>query len=149
MGRTIAAVVLGYFVLFVVLFCLLTLAYLALGADRAFEPANFDASKTWILVSVIAGFVAAYVGGVVSTVIARGSRAPLILATVVFVLGILFAIPVLTRPDSAGEMIRDGNLGLVEAMQNANQSSLLALLNPLIGAAGVLAGSRFRRNKQL
>ncbi len=69
-----------------------------------------SASKRWILLSVIAGFVAAYVAGVVSAVIAKGSKAPLILATVVFVLGILFAIPVLTRPDSTGELIRDGNV---------------------------------------
>jgi hypothetical protein len=147
MGRNIAAVVLGYLVIFVLLFCALTLAYLVLGADRAFRPATYEPSKRWILLSVVAGFVAAYIGGVVSAVIAKGSKAPLVLAALVLVLGILFAIPVLTRHYSTAELIRDGNVGFVEAMQNAKQAPWVALLNPLIGAVGVLAGSRFRRNK--
>ena len=145
MLRIIAAVIVGYLVIAILIFALFTVAYLVLGADRAFEPATYDVSTTWIVVSIVLGFVAAFIGGVVCSIMAKGTRAPLILAGVVVVLGILVAIPVLTSTDTAAEVIRDGSVGNLEAMQNAKTPAWVALLNPLLGAVGVLAGARFRK----
>ena len=145
MLRILGAVVVGYLVIFILIFALFTLAYLVLGADRAFQPATYDVSTIWIIASMVLGFVAAFIGGAVCSMIAKGTKAPLILAGLVVVLGILFAIPVLTSTNTTAEMIRDGSVGNLEAMQNAKQPAWVALLNPLLGAVGVLAGSRFKK----
>ena len=100
MLRTIGAVIVGYIVMAIVVFLLLTLAYLALGAEGAFETSSFKVTKTWVLISAVSGFIAACLGGIVCAVMAKGSKAPMILAAVVFILGILLAIPVLTSSDS-------------------------------------------------
>jgi len=145
MLRILGAVVVGYLVLFVLMFALFTLAYLVLGADRAFEPATYDVSTIWIIASAVLGFVATFIGGVVCSSMAKGTKAPLILAGLVVVIGILFAIPVLTSTNTTAEMIRDGSVGNLEAMQNAKTPAWVALLNPVLGAVGVLAGARFRK----
>ena len=89
--RTLGAVLLGYAVTF-------TATFLALGAEGVFRPGSYEPSSLWIGLSFLLGFLAAIVGGVVCTVVAESPRAPKILAAVVLGLGLLLAIPVLTRP---------------------------------------------------
>jgi hypothetical protein len=70
------------------------------------------------------------------------------LAGLVLVLGIIFAIPVLTAPADEAPQARTGDVGNTEAMQNARQPDWLVILNPLLGATGVLIGARFNRNRK-
>lgn len=141
MGRTIGAVVFGYVVMFVVVFVALTALYFLLGADRAFQPGSYDVSLLWALVSVVVGFGAAWVGGRVARTIAHEPRGPKWLAGVVVVLGLALAIPVLLG-SGAADAVRDATVGNLEAMQRARTPVWSALLNPLIGAIGVLLGGR-------
>lgn len=142
MGRTIAGVLVGYVVMALVVFAVFSLAYMAMGADRAFQPGSYAPSTVWVAVSLVVGFLAAFVGGRVCAAIAKDPRAVTALAVVVVVLGIVFAVPVMTRKEGPGP--RTDTVGNMEAMQRAQTPLWLALLTPLVGVAGVMVGGRRR-----
>ena len=142
MVRTIAGVALGYIAMALLVFLLFSAAYLALGTDNVFLPGSYQVSLLWVALSIVVSFAAALVGGYVAAAVSRGTRAALALACVVLILGILFAIPALGQPDPGP---RAGDVGNLVAMTNARPPSWTLLLNPIIGAAGVLVGSRLRR----
>ena len=142
MGRLIGSVVVGYLVMFCVLFLVFTGAYFAIGADRAFLPGSYDASMLWNVLSIVLGFAAAVIGGMVCMMIAKDARGPKWLAVLVFVIGVAFAIPVL-RQSPVSEP-RPAGLSMMEAMGKARQTPWTALLNPVIGVIGVLVGGRRR-----
>ena len=141
MLRTVGAVILGYLVMAFLVFALFTSAYAMLGADGAFRPGSYDVSAAWILVSVVVGLVAALAGGWVARKIARSWQGPRALAVLVLVLGFTmvgFALAV-DRPAPAP---RTGAPTNTEAMQEARTPTWMMILNPLIGAFGVLVGGR-------
>ena len=144
MVRSILAVVAGYATLALAIFVSFTSLYLVLGADRSFEPGSYDASTLWVMTSFPVGVAASVAAGYVCGLVARRGRAPQVLAGVVLVLGLLFAIPVLRASDAA-MTARAGDVSNMEAMQRARQPRWVALVNPFIGAVGVLVGAGLRR----
>ena len=99
-------------------------------------------SLVWVVVMLLVSLVAAIVGGWLCSAVARGGFAPLILAVLVLVLGIVLVLPsVLGEPPAVGP--RTGDVGNLQAMTKAQSPHWLALLNPFIGAFGVLLGARF------
>jgi hypothetical protein len=147
MARTIASVVVGYLVMFAVVFGIFSMAYLAMGTDRAFKPGTYDVSATWLVTSFVLGFVAAVIAGLVCAALARSANGPRALAAVVVVLGVLMAIPTLSAPP--GPATRDAAVANLEAMRNARTPAWVAFLNPVIGAAGVLLGGSRRGKPRL
>ena len=143
MARSILAVVAGYATLALVIFVTFTALYLVLGADRSFEPGSYDASTLWVMTSFPLGVAASVAAGYVCAAIARGGRAPQVLAGIVLVLVLLFAIPVLRAADTAPP--RAGDVPNMEAMQQARQPKWVALVNPFVGVVGVLVGAGLRR----
>jgi len=144
MGRAIAAVVVGYIVMFIVVFVTLTGAYLALGTERAFKAGTYDVTPMWIGIWAVMSLVAAVAGGLVCRVIARGPKPPMMLAGIVLVLGLAMAIPAfLAEPTKEP---RGSEVSNLEAMAKAQQPPWTALLNPLVGAAGVVLGGRLKKN---
>jgi hypothetical protein len=143
MGRNIVAVVVGYVVMFVVVMATFTGVFLAMGADRAFQPGSHQVTGLWIFVSTILSFGAAIAGGCVATRIGKGARAAQLLAIVVVVLGVILAIPTLDAPEPSEP--RTGEVGNMDAMMKAQQPPVVSFLNPVIGAVGVLLGSRLRK----
>jgi hypothetical protein len=144
MARSILAVVAGYATLALVIFVSFTTLYLVLGADRSFEPGSYDASTLWVMTSFPLGVAASVAAGYLCALIARSGRAVQALAGVVLVLGLLFAIPVLRASDAA-PTARAGDVPNMEAMQQARQPRWVALVNPFIGAVGVLVGAGVQR----
>lgn len=143
--RAVAAVVVGFAAMGVAVFASQLAASLIMGVDRTYRPESYDVSALWISVSFALGLAAAIVGGLVSALVAmRGSRAPMILAGLVLVVGLLMAIPVLTATPAEPEA-RTSDISFLDAAQKARQPVFVALFNPLIGAAGVLLGARLRR----
>jgi hypothetical protein len=142
MWRVIAAVVIGYLALALLVFASFSGAYLLMGADRAFRPGSYQVSAAWVATSILLGLAAAVVGGWVAARIAGNNRRAVTgLAGLVLVLGLLMAIPVLTQ--SAGtNSVRTGDVPNMRAMQAAQQPAWVALLNPVIGVIGVLLGGR-------
>ena len=144
MVRAIVGVVVGYVVMALLIFLMFSVAYIAMGANRAFNPGSFDPTLFWIVISFFLGFVAALVGGYTCATIAKSKRAAQVLAGLVFVLGIIVAVPVLTSDDTRPN-IRTGEVANIEAMQKARTPGWVALMNPLIGAVGVMVGAGIRQ----
>ncbi|HEY5885263.1 MAG TPA: hypothetical protein VIT88_11285 [Pyrinomonadaceae bacterium] len=144
MVRAIAGVVVGYVVMALLIFLTFSVAYLGMGANRAFHPGSFNPSLFWIVISFFLGFVAALVGGYTCATIAKSKRAAQVLAALVFVIGIIVAIPVLTAGDTRVN-VRVGYVPNMEAMQKARTPGWVALMNPLIGAVGVMVGAGLRQ----
>ncbi len=143
MWRSVGAVVVGYVVMFAFVFVSLSIAYLILGTDGAFQSGTYEVSVAWIVVSFVLSFVAAMLGGLVSAAIGKGSRAPLGLAVLVLVLGLAMAVPVLTAPEQDAAT-RDEAVATFEAMSQARQPGWVAVLTPIVGAVGVLIGGSLR-----
>lgn len=145
MVRNILGVVLGYVAMFAFVFITFTGLYFLLGADGAFQPDTFEVSLVWIVISLILGLAAAVLGGYLCVLISKNQKATMVLAGLVLVLGIAMAIPVLGDSSNEVQEMRNDNTPNMEAMQKAKQPPLVALLNPIIGALGVFAGSRLKK----
>jgi hypothetical protein len=141
MVRTIGSIVVGYLAMALVVFAGLTLAYLVVGPDRAFRPGVFDVSPLWVAISIVVGFGAAFLGGWLARRISGTVRGPQLLAGLVVILGLALALPALLGDPAAAGMRADA-LGPFDAMMQAQTPLWLMLLNPVIGAIGVLVGGR-------
>lgn len=145
MGRVVGAVLGGYVVLFLVVFVASTVAWLALGTSGAFAPSSWEPSGTWLAINIVVGLTAALLGGFTCASIARGDRrATRGLVGLIIVFGLLFAIPVI-RGSRVERGARTDVLTMTEAMQNIRMPVWIALLNPVLGAAGVVLGAGMRR----
>lgn len=139
MGRLIASVLLGYVIMALTVFAGLSLAYVAVGTDGAFRPGLYDVSPLWVVVSIVVGFGAALAGGWVARRIARSTSGPLVLAVVVAALGVAMAVLTLFG-EAADPGVRTGAVGTFEAMSYAQTPFWIMLVNPFVGAVGVLLG---------
>lgn len=144
--RAFGGVLLGYLMMAAFVFLSFSLAYWVLGPDRAFEPGVFRVTSLWIATSFMLGLAAAILGGYVCEAIARTPGPAKVLALVVLLLGFAFAVPVMTTSSPAPP--REGAVSNTEAMQNARQPTWVALLNPLLGAVGVLIGAGMRGGRR-
>lgn len=147
MVRTIVGVIVGYVVMALLVFLAFSLAYLAMGANSAFKPGSFDPSLRWVVISFFLAFIAALVGGYTCAMIAKTKRAAQVLAGIVVVLGVLVAIPALTSTDTRPN-VRMGDVPNMEAMQKARTPGWVVLMNPLIGAVGVIVGAGLQRARE-
>jgi uncharacterized membrane protein YeaQ/YmgE (transglycosylase-associated protein family) len=123
-----------------------TVLFLILGPDGAFQSGGYQVSTTWIILSLVLGIIAAILGGLVCVLIAKDSKTALWLAGIVLVLGFVLAIPALGEVEL--NTVREGNVDNMEAMQNAKQPPITLILNPIIGAIGVFAGSRLKKTEK-
>jgi hypothetical protein len=137
--RIIGSVILGYLAIVLLIFAGLTFAWFVMGDNQAFRPGVFDISLRWGAVSLVVGLGAAVVGGWIARSIARDPRGPWILAGLVVALGLAMALPVIVSPPEALGP-RTEALGMFDAMQQAQTPLWMMLLNPLVGAVGVLVG---------
>ena len=142
MWRNIGAVILGYVVMFAVVFITFSIAFLMMGTNMAFEEGSYSVSVLWLVVSFALGLIAAVVGGFVCAAVSRASKAPLILAGLVLVLGLLMALPVLSASYDDQTVMREIDVGTFDAMQKGKQPPWVALTNPFVGVIGVLLGSK-------
>ncbi len=147
MARKIIGVIVGYVAMAAFVFISFTVLYLILGTEGSFQPGSYQVSSTWLILSLVLGFIAAIIGGYVCVLIAKNKKAALWLAGILLVLGIILALPQLNVPEEEMNKIREGEVSNMEAMQNAKQPALALILNPFIGAFGVWAGSRMWKPK--
>ena len=145
MVRNILGVVLGYVAMFAFVFITFTILYFILGADGAFESGTYEVSIIWIIISFILGLVAALLGGYLCVLISKNQKDALVLAGLVLVLGIAMAIPALNDSTNEVQEMRIADVPNMEAMQKAKQPPIVLLLNPIVGALGVFAGSKLRK----
>ena len=144
MVRKILGAVIGYMAMAAFVMVTFTLTYLVLGPDGAFKPGHFGPSRLWIAISFVLGFAGAVLGGLVCALVSKNLKSVIALAGIVAILGLVLAIPILMAEPIIEE--RTGDLPSFEAMQKGQQPGWVALLNPFVAAAGILAGGRLRRH---
>ena len=140
MLRIIGSVILGYAVMAALVFATFTLAYFAMGADKAFQPGTYDVTPLWLAVSFVLSLIAAVFGGKVCASVGRKSSAVNGLVGLVLILGLLSAVPAFTTSSSV--IVRAGDVPNLEAMMNAKEPAWFALLLPVIGVVGVKIGGK-------
>jgi len=145
MARSIIAVIAGYVAMFVLVFVTFTCVFLLMGTEWSFKPNSFEASNRWIAMSLVANLVIGIIGGFICALIARGSKAPIALAIVVFALGMLLAIPSMMAHKAGAGEVRTGNVSQMEAMTKANEPLWVPFTFPIIGAIGVMIGGKLKR----
>lgn len=143
MGRAILAVVAGYLVLLAGVFILFTGLYLVLGTDNSFKPGSYEASMLWIVTSTVLAFGAAIAGGFVCKAIAKRQGAVTGLVVVVVVLGLVALAGEMTKEWT--DEVRTADVSSFDAMMKGRQPIWVAAINPLIGALGVIIGSRLKK----
>ena len=147
MLRAILGVIVGYIAMVAIVFICLTVAYMALGADKVYEPMLYDVSMTWIIVSLVVGLVASIVGGLVCALIGKGTRAPIALVVVVIALGGVGVAFEAAKERPAIPPARGGDVTMFEAMQHTRQPLWVAIANPIVGVVGVLIGAGLVKGK--
>ena len=146
MARTIIGVIVGYVLMFLLNFAAFVTMYAVMGPDQAFEPGLYLASTKWIAVSFVVLFITAAIAGLVCAVIARGGRAPLALAIVVVVLGLLLAIPGMMKSQINSKLVRTGDVPSMQAAQLAYWPVWCPFTFPFISAIGVFVGGKLKRS---
>ncbi len=144
MARAIIGGIVGYLIMAVIVMGVFTVAYQVMGADGAFKPGVWEVSTAWLVMSFAVGLGAAVLGGLVCALIAKpGSKASMVLAVVVLLLGAAESVYGFMGRDEA-PVAREGEVSLRDAMTRAEPPTVSLLLNPVIGAAGILIGARLR-----
>lgn len=145
MLRSVLGVVIGYIAMFVLQVAAFITIYTIVGPDWSFEPGSYQASTRWTVMQFVVVFVTAAIAGLICAAIARGGKAPLVLAAVVLVAGFaLGAASIALRPPDTHE-VRSGNVPNMVAMNKARHPTWVIFAGPIIGALGVLAGGKLKR----
>ncbi len=142
MVRAIVAVVVGYIALFIVVMCLFLGLWFVLGVDGVLQPGTFKGTMALNVGAVATSIVGALAGGVVCGLIAKTRTPVKVLAGIVLVLGLAAAVSTVMKPEP-GE--RKPGLTVMEALQQGREPNWFAIVNPFVGAGGVLVGGMMVR----
>lgn len=145
MARSIIGVIVGYVVMFILQVVSLMTIYTMMGPDWSFKPSSYQASTRWTVMQFTVILVTAVIAGLVCAIIARGGKAPMVLAGLVLAIGFaLGAVAISMKPDNANE-VRTGDVPNMEAMSKAHHPTWVVFLGPVIGAVGVVIGGKLKR----
>ena len=143
MLKSILGVIVGYIVMAIFAFAVFTCAYLGLGVDRVFEPDSYNVSTIWIVIMIVIALVGGILGGLICAAISKSRGACMAFAIIVLALGLIVGIPAAMKEHSAAA--RTGDVPNLQAMQLAQTPMWLCLLNPVLGAVGVMLGARMKK----
>jgi hypothetical protein len=143
MLKSILGVVIGYIVMAIFAFAIFTCAYLGLGVERVFQPDSYDVSTIWIVIMIVIALIGGILGGLICAAISKSKGACMAFAIIVLVLGLIVGIPTAMKEHSAAA--RSGDVPNLQAMQLAQTPTWLCLLNPVLGAVGVMLGARMKK----
>ena len=145
MARSVLGVIVGYLAMFALQFAAFMTIYRVMGADWSFKPGSYHASTAWTAMQFAVVFVTAAFAGFICAMIAKGGKAPLVLAIVILAIGFtLGALHIATQPVETGE-VRGPNVPNFEAMTKARHPTWVIFLGPVIGAVGAFAGGKLKR----
>jgi hypothetical protein len=143
MLRAVLGVIVGYIVMALFVIVGISAAFKIMGADGTFEPERYDVTTKYVLVVLGVGFLAGIMGGCTCAWIARLPKLPMAMAAIILVFGILGALPYVMTGDQE-VVVRPPEVDSLEVWKLARPPAWVALLLPVIGAAGVLAGARIK-----
>ncbi|MBS0190668.1 MAG: hypothetical protein U0573_02100 [Phycisphaerales bacterium] len=138
MLRAISGVIVSYIVLAIAVMLGFAALWFAFGVDGMLEPGSFKPTMTLNIGAVATSALGAILGGAVCRAITRSAKPPMVLAGIVLVLGMIAAAVTIRKPQPG---VRAPDLPVMEAIRQGREPDWFAICNPLIGAAGVIAGS--------
>lgn len=145
--RAIVGVIVGFLVMQIVMIIAFMGLYLATGPDWAFQPASFVPSMAWYGVMLPLGFVIAIVGGLVCALIARrGSKATLVFAILILIIGIV--TPLLKGENPMKPESRTPDMNKMEILQYIEQPMWATIAGSVLTAGGILLGGRLRGGRK-
>ena len=145
MLRSVLGVIIGYLVMFILQFAVFMTVYTVLGPNWSFKPSSYHASNRWTVMQFAVIFITALIAGLICALIARGGRAPLVLAVVALAIGFaLGALHIASQPPDTGEL-RTANVPNMEAMTKARHPSWVIFLGPVLAAVGIVIGGKLKR----
>jgi len=141
MGRTILAVVGSFILLNVLVFAALTVGWNILGAEGAFKPDSWETSSTWLATMLGVSLLAAVLGGAVCRFIADRDAAPMHLAIILLIAGVLTALTPRDAGDApAGVDERPSDVRMMDAVRSAQPPAWYPWVTAIIGPVGVVLG---------
>jgi len=143
MARSVAGVIVGYLVMFILQFAAFMTIYTVMGANWSFKPASFQASTRWTVMQFTVIFVAALIAGLICALISKGGKAPLVLAVVALAIGFTFgAVHVATQAADTHELRTTAS---VPNIFRARHPTWVIFAGPIIAAIGIGIGGKLRR----
>ena len=145
MVRSIIAVVVSYITMFVLNFLAFVGLYAIVGPANAFRPRSFLASNRWIAMALAVMFVSGIIAGLLCAAIARGRKAILALAGLILVVGLLLAIPAIMKHKANADLVRAGDVPVMEAMEKASWPIWAPFVFPFVSALGAVVGGKLKK----
>ena len=144
MLKSIVGIIVGWVVMALFGFATFTAAYLGLGVNRVFAPESYAVSTVWIALMIAITLIGGILGGLTCAAISKSKTTCLVFAGIIFVLSLIMALPNIMKEHPA--TVRSGDVPNLEAMQLAQTPAWLCVLNPVLGAVGVLLGARMKKS---
>ncbi|MDX6383702.1 MAG: hypothetical protein QOK48_1275 [Blastocatellia bacterium] len=145
MVRSVLGVIIGYILMFILQIIAFMSIYTMMGADWSFQPGSYQASTAWTAMQFTVILITTIIAGLICAVIAKGGKAPLVLAGLVLVLGLALGAASMTMRPADTHEVRTASVPNMEAMQKARHPAWVILLGPIIGAVGVVIGGNLKR----
>ena len=145
MLRSVLGVIAGYILMIILQVAAFMTIYTVMGADWSFKPKAYQASTRWTLMQFGVVLITAAIAGFVCAIIAKSGKAPLALAGMVLLLGLVMATAKVATQGPDPHDVRAATVPNMEAMQKARHHTWVIFLGPFIGAAGVIIGGKLKR----
>jgi len=144
MLRSILAVIVSYIVMMLLFSLAFAALYAGLGVERVFQTDSYEISTLWLVLSIVGSFFMALFAGWLCVVISKSFRVGQVFALIVLVGSAIMCVSSLYR-ESEGPHVRAGEVGFFDAMELGVSPHWLHFVNPVLSAAGALAGARLKR----
>lgn len=142
MLRSVLGMIVGYAVISLFFFATFTGVYFALGVERIFQSDSYEVSTLWLVLSAAISLCGSILGGYFCAAISRNKRTCELFAGIVLIILVVFCIPKMRDPNPH---VRAGDVAYMDAMRLTQMPFWMHVLNPILGAAGVLLGARMKR----
>lgn len=138
MLRSIAAVVVAYILMAILIIAAFTGLWFGLGPDGLLRPGSFKGNVFFTITAPAITVIGGLFGGWFCAKIGRSRKPVIALAGIVLVLGLVMAYFTLKAPFPADP--RPPGMTVMEIMEVGREPTWLAIFNPIAGAGAVLIG---------
>ena len=144
MLRSILAIIVSYIVMMLFFSLAFAALYAGLGVERVFQSDSYEISTLWLVLSIVGSFLVALFAGWLCAAISKSFRVGQVFALIVLAGSAIMCVSSLYR-ESEGPHVRAGEVGFFDAMERGVSPRWLHFVNPVLTAAGALAGARMKR----
>jgi hypothetical protein len=142
MLKSILGMIAGYVAISLFFFAAFAGVYFTLGVERIFQSDSYEVSTLWLILSAATGLGGGILGGYLCAAISGSQRACELFATILLIVLIAFCLP---KMRDRSPVWRAGDVPFMDAMRLTQMPLWMHVLNPVLGAVGVLLGARMKK----